>query len=106
MYLGLGSFHFVYPIIVTARGMHLLYRPIRLRMASLLRGTWRKVALALRSHCSHRASGNREDQDVALSRDTRQLGAKRGRRAVPANRLGLRESRNMPRVTLPVGHEA
>jgi hypothetical protein len=36
MYLGLGSFCFVYPVIVTARGMHLFHRLISLRIACLL----------------------------------------------------------------------
>lgn len=93
---GFGFFHFVYPMIVTARGMHLSYRPIRLRMASLLSGAWRKVASSLRSHCSHRASGNGEDQDVALSHDTRQLGAKRGRRAAPATGWGSERTGTRP----------
>ena len=93
MYWGSGSFHFVYPVIVTARGMHLCSRPIRQRMASLLSRARRKVALAPGSHRSRRASEQeREDQDAALSHDSRRFGAQRGRRAVPGTGWGLATS--------------
>ncbi|KAI4550542.1 hypothetical protein MJT46_018707, partial [Ovis ammon polii x Ovis aries] len=79
MYWGSGSFRFVYPVIVMARGMHLCSRPIRLRMTSLLSRARRKVALAPVSHRSRRASEQeREDQDAALSHDSRRFGAERG----------------------------
>lgn len=93
MYWGSGSFRFVYPVIVMARGMHLCSRPIRLRMASLLSRARRKVALAPVSHRSRRASEQeREDQDAALSHDSRRFGAERGRRAVSRTGWGLETS--------------
>lgn len=90
MYWGSGSFRFVYPVIVTARGMHLCSRPIRLRMASLPSRARRKVALAPGSHRSRRESKQeREDQDAALSHDSRRFRAEGGRRAVPRTAWGL-----------------
>nr|CAI9707803.1 unnamed protein product [Rangifer tarandus platyrhynchus] len=87
--------------------MHLCSRPIRQRMASLLSRARRKVALAPGSHRSRRASEQeREDQDAALSHDSRRFGGREREAGGAQNRLGLSDLGNKPEVTQPTGQEA